>query len=506
VTTRKPESQFPTGCGIHIAATERFLDELIRVESQEEGPVRDCILGAEVVGSQSTETQVRVQLIPDPDQARFDIVLRGTTRNQTENRTSQAVIQADGNHRFDIAKSVQFDGKQLLTRSPAAWLYPCQRNRSAFTPASAIPILGPLVSQYALGIAEQQRPEAERITANRITQRVAPQFDKAIDSRLASLNRGLLQSLPQILPQFGIETPSTRVHTTDQELIASLAWDSVRTVPEYNPPATPLEAPILHVALHADAVNAWLARLPLGGREIAVSDLARWQTELQQLLSGNVVPRDAQPVSSRVKKLIVRPASEEIWLPGFGEPTMIGPILPPARGTPPSEPTLLEETQKVPTPTEIEEVLPEPGEGSSTRLILARNNPLSIEFLNGEAVITIVTAFKVDLVPQTDEHCIRIPLRSRIEGDSLIVTPGTISVDNAAVSSGAFSETVRKAIEQQVQQRLQPTTWPLERQFARDQGGPVTLKLDSLGSDNSWLTFAWTVRGSSTNSGTALAQ
>ncbi len=236
VTTRKPESQFPTGCGIHIAATERFLDELIRVESQEEGPVRDCILGAEVVGSQSTETQVRVQLIPDPDQARFDIVLRGTTRNQTENRTSQAVIQADGNHRFDIAKSVQFDGKQLLTRSPAAWLYPCQRNRSAFTPASAIPILGPLVSQYALGIAEQQRPEAERITANRITQRVAPQFDKAIDSRLASLNRGLLQSLPQILPQFGIETPSTRVHTTDQELIASLAWDSVRTVPEYNPP------------------------------------------------------------------------------------------------------------------------------------------------------------------------------------------------------------------------------------------------------------------------------
>ncbi len=252
-------------------------------------------------------------------------------------------------------------------------------------------------------------------------------------------------------------------------------------------------------------MNAWLARLPLGGREIAVSDLARWQTELQQLLSGNVVPRNVQPVSSRVKKLIVRPASEEIWLPGFGEPTMIGPILPPARGTPPSEPTLLEETQKVPTPTDIEEVLPEPGVGS-TRLILARNNPLSIEFLNGEAVITIVTAFKVDLVPQTDEHCIRIPLRSRIEGNSLIVTPGTISVDNAAVSSGAFSETVRKAIEQQVQQRLQPTTWPLERQFARDQGGPVTLKLDSLGSDNSWLTFDWTVRGSSTNSGTALAR
>lgn len=506
MTVRKPASQFLPGCGIHIAASERFLDELIRVESQEEGPVRDCILGAEVVGSQSTETQVQVKLIPDPDQARFDIVLRGTTRNQTENRTSQAVIQSEGNHRFDIAKSVQFDGKQLLTRSPAAWLYPCQRNRSAFTPASAIPILGPLVSQYALGVAEQRRPEAERITANRITQRVAPQFDKAIDSRLASLNRGLLQTLPQVLPQFGIEAPSTRVHTTDRELIASLAWDSVQTVPEYSPPAIPPDAPILHVALHADAVNDWLARLPLGGREIAVSDLARWQTELQQLLSGNIDPRSSQPVSNRAKKVPVRPASEELWLPGFGEPTIIGPILPPARGTPPSEPTLIEETQKVPTPVETDEVLPEPSPGDSTRLVLAKNNPVSIKFASGEAVITIVTAFKVDLIPQTDEHCIRIPLRSRIEGNSLVVTPGTISVDNAAVSSGAFSETVRQAIEQQVQQRIQPTTWPLERQFAREQGGPVTLRLNTLNSDNSWLSLAWTVQGTSANSQSARAR
>jgi hypothetical protein len=167
---------------------------------------------------------------------------------------------------------------------------------------------------------------------------------------------------------------------------------------------------------------------------------------------------------------------------------------------------LIEETQKVPIPIDTEEVLPEPTAGDGTRLVLAKNNPVSIEFTSGEAVITIVTAFKVDLIPPTDEHCIRIPLRSRIEGNSLIMTPGTISVDNAAVSSGAFSETVRQAIEQQVQQRIQPTTWPLERQFARDQGGPVTLRLNTLNSENSWLSLAWTVQGTSANSQSARAR
>lgn len=500
VTARKPESQFPRGYGLHIAATERFLDELIRVEFQEEGPVRDCILGAEVVGSQSTETQVRVKLIPDPEVARFDMVLHGTTRNSTENRTPQAIIQSEGNHRFDIAKTVQFDGHQLLTRSPSAWLYPCQRNRSALTPASAIPILGPLVSQYALGIAEQQRPEAERITANRITQQVAPQFDKAIDARLASLNRGLLETLPQGLPRFGIEKPKTRVLTTDRELIASLAWDSVRTVPEYTPPAVSPNDALLHVALHADAVNAWLASLPLGGQEISLSDLDRWQAELQQLLAGAPASTRVQPVSNRSRRIPVRAVSEELTLPGFGEPTIIGPILPPARNLAPAEPTRIEETQKVPTPLETEEVLPEPGPEQplvdTTRLVLANRNPLLIEFLNEEAVITIVTAFKVGLVPQTDDHRIRIPLRSRIEGNSLLVVPGTIAVDTTASDSNVFSETVRHTIEKQVQQRIQPTRWPLERQFSRDQGSPVTLQLKSLRSDAGWLSLAWTVQPS----------
>lgn len=493
VTVRKPEASFPAGYGIHIVASERFLDQFIRVESLDDGPVRDCILGAEVVGAQSTETVVRINLVPDPQYARFDLVLQGTTRNQTENRTPQAVIHSEGNHHFEVAKSVQFDGQKLMTRSPSAWMYPCQRNRAAMTPASAIPILGPMMSQYALGIADQRRPEAERITATRITQQVAPQFDKSIDARLVSLNRGLQETLPQLLPRFGIEQPTTHVQTTENELRASLAWDSVRAVPDYQTPSISPDDAQLHLAIHAEAVNAWLGSLPLGGQEIAISDLARWQVELQRLLT--VSPQRSplvQPASIRIDRRPTRLVSDSLTLPGLGEPTVIGPILPPPR-----VPQNREESQKVPGPSEPTE-LPPAAESSlteSARMILARQNPIAVQFRNGEAVITIVASFQVDGVPPTDDHRIQIPLTSHLEPDALIVTPGKVQVDNATSSTGTFRDVVRNTIHNQIQRRLQPTRWPLERQFARDQGAPVTLRLKSLGTADNWLSFSWGVAG-----------
>ena len=172
-----------------MVLSQKFLNELIWVESQDAGPVRDCILGAQVVGSQQTETSVHVRFVPSDSQAQLEFQLTGMTRNTTESRTPEAVIQSEGNHRFEVGKSVQFDGQKFLTRSPSAMLFPCQNNRAARTPASAIPILGPLVSEYALSVANQSRPESERITAERITQQVVPEFDSAVDKRLAELSQ-----------------------------------------------------------------------------------------------------------------------------------------------------------------------------------------------------------------------------------------------------------------------------------------------------------------------------
>lgn len=497
-TARKPQPLFPSGHGIHVSLSQKFLDELVRVESQDAGPVRDCILGAQVVGSQQTETAVHVRFIPSDSQAQLEFQLTGMTRNSTESRTPQAVIQSEGNHRFEVGKSVQFDGQKFLTRSPSAMLFPNQNNRAARTPASAIPILGPLVSEYALGVANQRRPESERITAGRITQQVVPQFDSTVDKRLAELNRQLTDDLPLLLLQLGVAQPTPRMRTTENRLTASLAWDTTQKCPEYVPPLPVEDAAELRVALHAEAVNSWLSSLPLGGQEILIQDLDRWQENLERAFSSQSAQRSlSRPVSQarRGSQTPTRTVQSDGGIPGLGEPTILGPLLVPFREQADKVPALAEpEVERVPLKKPAGQ-----STGIQSQMILATQNPISVEFGQGEAVVILVAAFRMAPAPQTDFHRIRIPMTSTIGPEGLRVTPGTAQVvAESPGAGGMLSEFTRAAIEKQVQQRLQPTTWPVERSFERDGGKPVTLRLQELSSTAGWLSLNWTVQSTPT--------
>ena len=506
-TAQRPQALFPSGHGIHVGLSQKFLNQLVRVESQDAGPVRDCVLGAQVVGSQQTETAVHVRFVPSDSQAQLEFQLSGMTRNSTESRTPQAVIQSEGNHRFEVGKAVQFDGQKFLTRSPSATLFPNQYNRAARTPASAIPILGPLVSEHALSVANQRRPETERITAERITQQVVPQFDSAVDKRLAELNQQLTNDLPLLLLQMGVSTPTTRMSTTEELLTASLAWDTTQKCPEYVPTMTVADAAELRVAIHSEAVNAWLASLPLEGQEILIQDMDRWQKDLERAFSTNQVERSMhRPVSQarRISQAPTRLVQSDESVPGLGEPTILGPLLVPLR----------EQTDKVPV-LAVPELEPEPNlaplgheavesPGIQSQMILAPQNPISVEFGQGEAVVTLVAAFRIAPAPQTDYHRIRIPLTSTIRREGLRVTPGMVRVETASSGAGGMlSEFTRAAIEKQVQQRLQPTNWPVERSLERDAGSPVTLRLNELSSDAGWLSLVWGIQ--STGGGTSIA-
>ena len=513
-----------------MGVTQKFLDELIMVESHDAGPVRDCILGAQVIGSQSTETAVHVRLVPNDQQAELEFQLSGVTRNMTENRTPQATIQSEGVHRFEVSKSVTFDGKKLLTRSPSATMYPYQRNRSATTPASSIPILGPLVSQYALEMANQRRPMAERIAAQRISEKVVPQFNNSVDERLTELNSQLRDVLPKQLPLLGISEPTTRVWTTDKQMKVSFAWDTVRSCPEYVPNVAVTDSSELRVALHSEAVKVWLESLPLGGLEIPVDDLDRWQKELQRSLSLRIwgdtrfgeSPDKSPSQIVRAGRIRVRTVSDELETPPrFGEPTIVGPLLVPRSGTgsglkvpviqtPPAEPTIdrptmtpvpQRKTNKVPATSDSLDEDPamagsESQVQSTTQMILAKDNPLSVDFESGEAVITLTAAFRIAPAPQTGYHRIRIPLTSQIQGDELIVTPGLAQVETVG-TAGPLSELMRMTIEKQVQLRLQPTSWPVERELKREKANPVVIRLNELSSSSGWLTFVWGMKQSS---------
>lgn len=528
-----------------------FINGLVSLESDDAGPVRDCILGAQVVGSQRTETTLQVELLPDEQRAHLEFQLRGVCRNATENRTPQAVIQSEGYHRFEVAKSVVFDGTQILTRSPSAWIYPHQVNHGALTPMSAIPILGPLTSELALSIAERSRPASERITAQRITQQVVPKFNDSLDQRLVTLNSQLLDVLPRELPRLGIQPPQVTSRTTSQHLQIGLAWNEVAatSVLPFMLPDDAGHDDRLQLLVHQNAINAWLDRLPLEGLNFPVSELERWQTELRKELASRANPprRElSQSEQSRVPKnrlstLRLRPVSEtsrssdsnmntnqteQRTLSGFGEPTILGPILP----APTEEPvdSLPEQVEKIPAPEDELEPSARPADAPlfgtpsqsngdaddmGTRMILADHHPVSVEWADGVGIVTINTAFQIPPAPPTEQYRIRIPLIANIEVDKVVVQPGEITVESLSTEPGALTEVMRATVQQQVRSRIQPTVWPLELPLPTRHVGPastpesqeqktgetpaeVRLRIAELTSSAGWLHLAWNVQGS----------
>src|SRR5690606_24364659 len=68
---------------VRVIIPEAFLNRLLARSETDTGPVVDNILGANVTGSQNTNTTLSVDVTECPQLARMQLQLTGTTQNQT---------------------------------------------------------------------------------------------------------------------------------------------------------------------------------------------------------------------------------------------------------------------------------------------------------------------------------------------------------------------------------------------------------------------------------------
>src|SRR5690606_4783826 len=173
---------------VRVIIPEAFLNRLLARSDTDTGPVVDNILGANVTGSQNTNTTLSVDVTECPQLARMQLQLTGTTQNQTIGVTPQAAVRSRGAHEFRLTKQVDFDGLTFATRSPAAWVTPRLTNEGAATRRTGVPLLGPLSNQIALTEAERRRPAAEQVITRRLTDQGAPRFNQEVDQQLSDAN------------------------------------------------------------------------------------------------------------------------------------------------------------------------------------------------------------------------------------------------------------------------------------------------------------------------------
>jgi hypothetical protein len=265
--------QRPTGtANVLIRIRQDFANRFVQRTNHNVGPVSECIRGAKVSGSQNTDSSVRLDFMPDETAAKFDFVLVGQSLSQTTNTTDRGGVNSTSDLRFDVRKSIEFNGQQFLTHSPGVFVDSRLEFKNAFTPVSQVPVIGSIASTIALNTANQQQPEARIEAAQRITNRLSPEFNNSIDARLATANETLAKVRSEDSPWAGLLNGTYYFRTTETKITAE------EQIGDSSPLGTPAisEQAGAALRLHETAINSWLNSGVASNREFDAATIDMW--------------------------------------------------------------------------------------------------------------------------------------------------------------------------------------------------------------------------------------
>ena len=237
-----------------VRVSESLLTEEAPQAVDDRAPVRDVILGTQISGQGHTVGQVRVEMVPNPNQAEFQLVFNGTTQSRTVGRNGPAIVHSAGNTQFTAKKSVYLDADGV-TSTPTTSRATTSTQTLGVGTTIRIPIVKGFVQRAASKQVAEKKSQGEYIGARHAEQRISNRFDENAGERISTANDKFQDILIQPLKRRGLQLTDLIFRTTDHELFMS------HRNAERNQLAAPSQAPStdpqagLSVRLHESWLN-----------------------------------------------------------------------------------------------------------------------------------------------------------------------------------------------------------------------------------------------------------
>ena len=279
---------------LRVVVSEAFLSRVAGYSFEETGDVDDFILGAKVNGKQTTTGTLSVDLRPGEDMIQFYMRLDGVTKSNTYGRTNEATVTTVGNHTFVATKSISFDGDVFRTAPGELSVDANNTTTGVRTNVSGLLIVGAVAEDIARREVRRRKQRSEAIAADRVRQRVLPEFNKGIEAEFAKLTTSLETKVNPMLLDADLY-PSRRSFssTNDELLVRTRLMDTL----EFGGNAATLvatgkDAAVIH--LHESLINNAMSRLALRSLEMTEAELiATLADSLRGLLGdGFKLPAD----------------------------------------------------------------------------------------------------------------------------------------------------------------------------------------------------------------------
>jgi hypothetical protein len=385
---------------LRVLVTEAFLNRIMSDSRSVQGPVNDFILGAQVNGSQITNTTVNVDLLPSSTTARFALRLNGNIRSNTQGVTPQATVYTAGNHTFAAAKEVNFDGYRFMTSPATISVNPHNTTTGIATQLSGIPILGRIAHNIASQAVAEKKGQSESIAASRVQDGVLPPFNREVDSSFATAGEKLDRELFTGLRATGLFPDTFTYQTSDQLMTVNARLMSSHQIGADLPESRLMAVTGATALLHETALNNAIDKIGIAGQTVTEPEL---RAKIEAFLS----------------KALNRPFK-------FSGPSSAEP----ANGS--------------------------DDEKALNAIIFANEDPIRIRIANDELTIVIRAGFKQDGKDDIPMREITVPISLQVNGRQIMAKAGQVLVSAADGEGGgvATNAVVRKKIQSVLPDRI----------------------------------------------------
>jgi len=410
---------------LHFVVSEDLLSRLISDYRTESGCIAECILGAWVTGTQNTNVDLRADIQPSSDRARFDLNVAGNVRSSTVAQKSPATVWSQGNNHFWMNKSVQFDGRHITSTAAGFSVNTNSRVTGFSTKYDGIPIIRRIVRGIASQEIADSKPQSEALTAQKIRQAALPRFESETNTQFSTGN-DTLNKMYASLSRKDVSPDSISARSSNTHMAVSSRTIGVSRLGGSMQPPSALIAKGAAVQLHESALNNSIDALGLQGRTILEKDLAQ---ELEVALT-DLFQREIK---------------------------------------------LMQEDDQQPAAAEGE---PEP----PTSFVFSTSDPIRVHFNNNQITLVLRAGVLQEGKDPIPEQIITIPIAMSLQGGKVVLDPGTIGVaskeETDRLKQITRANQIRRILGRRMIRRELDAT--IDLQAAGDKTLPVTVTLIQL--------------------------
>lgn len=199
-----------------FAIRSSVLENRFSRQRNEQESISKFLLNSDVTGCQSTVTDTSVRIVPDEQSLRFDFLNSGDVTSQTTGINRDALVDSIGKHHFEITKPFWFDGSVFLTLPGHGTIQASNTpQRVVSAVGMAMPLLSPLTDRVAWDEVIRRQPEINQVVAEDVSRDVLPKIDRLTDGEFARLGREWKVIQQQASAAFGRTSLQWAARSTD---------------------------------------------------------------------------------------------------------------------------------------------------------------------------------------------------------------------------------------------------------------------------------------------------